>query len=223
MYAVLFDHINYNISGTCSYADILFLIDTSGSIDTSPGGEYDQMIQFITQIIFTLSETIDVQFASITFSTMATLEFGFGEFMTSDEVANAINATTHQGGYTNIADALKMARTKVFGKPGDRDDVGNVIILITNGVPTRNTEQTIAQADLVKHRGIRIMVVGIALDKNENVDIFYQISSHNYEVLRENDFQSLGYIIMNIEINMCGVESDVPFAGDGTFGKYCNT
>ncbi len=197
---------------------MVFLIDTSGSIDTSPGGEYDQMIQFITQIIFTLSETIDVQFASITFSTVATLEFGFGEFMTSDEVANAINATTHQGGYNNIADALKMARTKVFGKPGDRDDVGNVIILITNGAPTRNTEQIVPQVDLIKHRQIKLVVVVITTE-NAPMKIFNTITNGRF--ILQNDFQSLGNTVYYVKREICSPTSseDIP---SSPFGKHSN-
>ena len=40
-------------------------------------------------------------------------------------------------GWTNTADAFAMARTQIFGQAGDRDYADNMVITITDGVPTR--------------------------------------------------------------------------------------
>ena len=40
-------------------------------------------------------------------------------------------------GWTNTADAFAMARTQIFGQAGDRDSADNMVIIITDGVPTR--------------------------------------------------------------------------------------
>ena len=44
---------------------------------------------------------------------------------------------TARGGQTNTASALRTARTEVFvPSGGDRDDVSDLVILLTDGVPT---------------------------------------------------------------------------------------
>ena len=40
------------------------------------------------------------------------------------------------GGMTNLIGGLNLVRTRMFGSQGDRPNVDNMLIVITDGVPT---------------------------------------------------------------------------------------
>ena len=54
-------------------------------------------------------------------------------------------------------------RTEVFnGANGDRSDVPNVAILITDGIPTREVDLLPGEVATIKSLGIRIVGVGVS-------------------------------------------------------------
>jgi len=53
-------------------------------------------------------------------------------------------------------------RTEIFNRAnGDRPDVQDVGVLITDGEPTREVDRLPGEVAAIKRRGIRIVVVGI--------------------------------------------------------------
>lgn len=42
----------------------------------------------------------------------------------------------YPGGDTHTTGGLEMAKSKLFGQPGDRPNIRDVIILLTDGIPT---------------------------------------------------------------------------------------
>ena len=80
----------------------------------------------------------------------------------------AIDGTTFEGGRTNIAGGLRIMRTQVFGgSRGDRPEVRNVAIVITDGESTVDKSQTLVEAKMAKDAGIVIFVVGVTAKINE--------------------------------------------------------
>ena len=75
---------------------------------------------------------------------------------------NAISAESYIGGTTNTAHALELTWTQVFGQSGDRANIPNVALLITDGIPNERELDTIPQANNVKQHDIELVVVGIA-------------------------------------------------------------
>lgn len=76
---------------------------------------------------------------------------------------------------------------------GDRENVPNVGIMITDGHPTREVNETVPQAKLAQQAGIAIFTIGIGNDLNrtmladiandpEETFVFYYVS---FEVLIE--------------------------------------
>jgi Mg-chelatase subunit ChlD len=51
----------------------------------------------------------------------------------------------YPGGDTNTEGGLEMALNQILGQSGDREDVNNVVVVITDGVPTRPTDTTTAR------------------------------------------------------------------------------
>ncbi len=70
------------------------------------------------------------------------------------------------GGRTNIASALRLARTSVFVSPFDRQDAPNYVILLTDGSANVEADQTLPEAMRLKIQGTRIILgaVGQNLD-----------------------------------------------------------
>ena len=71
-------------------------------------------------------------------------------FQATRDILNAA-VFLERGGRTNTADALEKARTEVLTSGGgDRPQVSNTVVLVTDGGSNVNSDATIAQADLLK-------------------------------------------------------------------------
>ena len=68
-------------------------------------------------------------------------------------------------------------RTEIFNVAnGDRPDVDDVAILITDGIPTREVDKLAAEVQDIKNRGIRILGVGVTSAVRECATTLYLIS-----------------------------------------------
>jgi len=157
-------------------ADVVLLADNSGSIrDKNPCPDLDNCdnYKFLKQFLMSLVDGMDVstdktRVSTIRFSSSARLEFYLYEHLTSDDVKRGIWDMAFDGSYTNIADAIRIARTQVFtAERGDRPDIRNVAILVTDGESTVNEDSTLREADLAKAEGINFFVVGMTDEINE--------------------------------------------------------
>jgi len=68
----------------------------------------------------------------------------------------------YPGGQTDVTGGLQLMRTQVFNETnGDRSHVRNVAILLTDGIPTPELDQLLAEVQQTKNSSIRIVAVGI--------------------------------------------------------------
>ena len=92
----------------------------------------------------------------------ATLNFYLTNFTDVASLQNAIRNIAYLGGWTNTTGALRVACTEIFNTAnGDRSDVPNVIVLITDGVPNIDVHLLAGEVARCKARGIRILGVGV--------------------------------------------------------------
>ncbi len=76
--------------------------------------------------------------AAVSYGNEATLDFDLNDHMTESEVLNAVGRIKYGGGNTNTTGGLREMRLNVFSaKGGDRNNIRDMCILITDGVPTR--------------------------------------------------------------------------------------
>ena len=111
----------------------------------------------------------------------------------------------YPGGNTNTQAAIQTARTQLFVSGSDRSDAQNILIVITDGVPTIRPENTIPEADTTKRNNIDIFAVGITRFIDE--DTLKQMSSSPQERDRNYftspDFNQLDDILDNLIGQAC--------------------
>ena len=148
----------------CNVADVLVMLDASGSIGVRRQN-WEQMKNFTIAIInsFPVSED-GVRMSLIRFSTDTSVIFQLDDYYTRNEMVRQVEDLDIVGDETNIAGSLNIARTDIFEKRnGDRADARNIIILITDGRETvyENGDVIRAQEELKIEDLVEVFTVGI--------------------------------------------------------------
>jgi len=94
--------------------------------------------------------------------TTATLNFYLTNFTEKTALLEAVRKIRYGDGHTNTTGALRLMRTEIFNSAnGDRADVPNVAILITDGEPTLEVADLDEEVARIKNNGVRIVGVGV--------------------------------------------------------------
>jgi len=90
------------------------------------------------------------------------LNFNLKKYSTKGEVLAAVNRIKYRGENTNTTGGLKVARLKVFDPNYEqRPNVDRIIVLITDGVPTYDSDKLHDEVAAIKRMGIRIVGLGV--------------------------------------------------------------
>lgn len=194
-------------------ADIAFLVDSSGSIrDKNPSdGSYDNwqlLLDFIANIVDHLyigTEFSDTRVGLIRFSDTAELEFTLDRYTTKNELINRIKSLKYAGSFTNTQAALNLLHTRLFGTAGDRLNVPNIAIVITDGESNIRRENTIPEAETARAKGAYVFSIGIT--NSINRDELRQMSSFPHQEklnwFTSLDFKRLDDILSLVVASVC--------------------
>ena len=109
------------------------------------------------------------QVGVVVFSTTAELKIKLNEHHSHDSLIDAIHNLPYPNQDTNIGHGLHVAHTELFNEHnGDRKNVPNLAVLITDGESKIDKENTIWNAEAVRRDGIQIICVGISGAINED-------------------------------------------------------
>ena len=138
------------------------------------------MLQFLINIVQSLRIGPDaIRVGVVSYSGRSTVNFVLDEHTTKRDLVNAIRNIPYIGDSTNTAAAIEDMRTKVFTLPGDRANVQNIGMVITDGASNIDPHLTVPNAGKAKKDGIIMLAVGIT---NEvNVTELAGISSNGIE------------------------------------------
>jgi len=165
---------------------------------------YKRMLGFATDIVRAFSISPDLtQIGVLKFSDSARVSFYLNTHTTSADVTAAINGLIIGLGNTNIADALRMARTQLFSdQNGARPGVPKILILITDGTANIEELMTIPEANTTKAAGIQIFTVGIGSEiKEEQLRTIATFRSYFYLAT---SFATLSDVLQRLLNNSCG-------------------
>ncbi|XP_025100084.1 cartilage matrix protein-like [Pomacea canaliculata] len=140
--------------------DIVFILDSSASVFST---DFTRMLHFTRDLVFNLNiDGGDARVGIITYSHTTNVEFYLSQYQIETELLTAIDDITHSHGLmTNTGEALKTMREEMFtAVHGDRPEVPNVALLITDG-NSQQGEITKIQAKISKEAGIHIFAIGI--------------------------------------------------------------
>lgn len=113
----------------------------------------------------------NVRVGVIIYSTDDHVQFQMNTYNTKADVYNAIDDMPYRHGSTNTADALNTMRTQMFTQAnGDRPNVSNICIVVTDGVSNINSRRTIPEAEQARADGIHIYAIGIGLLDTKELD-----------------------------------------------------
>jgi len=110
----------------------------------------------------------------------ATLNFYLTNYTDVPSLVNAVRNIAYIGGNTNTTGGLRLMRTEIFNVAnGDRLDVPNVAVLITDGIPTREEAQLPDEVMRIKKSGTRIVTVGVTNQVSFDLILYTKMTSIN--------------------------------------------
>ena len=158
---------------------MVFVLDASTSV-TAPN--FELMKDFVKDFLFIADiDNGNVRVGIIIYSTEDYVQFQLNTYRSKVEIFDAIDNIPYRYGSTNTADALNTMRTEMFTRAnGDRPNVPNICIVVTDGVSNINSRRTIPEAEQARAEGIHIYAIGIGLTDTTELDgIASQPASEN--------------------------------------------
>ena len=147
----------------------MIVLDASGSVGSS---NFQKMKDFVKDFL----SDADIDGGSVRvgvnmFSTGVEVEFDLNSYTTKAQVFDAVDAIPYIKGWTNTASGIENMKSKMFTTAkGDRSDVDNVAIVITDGQSNVDSKRTIPNADAARNEGIYVYAVGIGLANTEELE-----------------------------------------------------
>ncbi|CAG5124867.1 unnamed protein product, partial [Candidula unifasciata] len=152
-----------------SRADLIIVIDSSTSVTEV---NFKKVLLFLQEFLKKADiDSGNVRVGIIQYSTNVYQVFQLNTFSTSQEILKAVAQIPYRFGSTNTAGALDVMRTVMFTSAnGDRPDVPNVAVVLTDGVSNVNSQQTVPYAQLAHEDGIHIYSIGVGLTDYRELD-----------------------------------------------------
>lgn len=141
----------------CCEGDVLFLLDSSGSVSSY---EHSRMLAFLSELLqpFSLGED-QVRVGLLQVGTQPRLEFGFNTHVSQSGLQGSLRSTRPLRGDTNTVEALKIAKERVLraGVPGGaREGLPRVLVWLTDGVNPGDVMGPMAE---LRQEGVAVLVV----------------------------------------------------------------
>lgn len=182
-------------SAVCSTstADIVIALDASTSVTEE---NFRTLLSFVQDFVRPAEiDNGNVRIGMLSFSTDVHIQFHMYQHPTKEGVLKAIGNVPYSWGSTNTADALKTVRTTMFlYQHGDRPDVRNILLLVTDGLSNINSRMTIPEANSLRDHGIIVFAVGIGLSNTRELDGIankpldkYRFNVANFSALQDLD------------------------------------
>ncbi|KAK5891665.1 hypothetical protein CesoFtcFv8_012122 [Champsocephalus esox] len=180
--------------------DLLFLIDSSGSIDPQ---DYEKMKNFMKSVITKSAVAQDnVHVGVMQFSTIQRLVFPLNQYYGKEQMLNAITAMQQIGGGTHTGQAITDVSQYFDGLRGGRPDMTQTLIVITDGKAQDDVKEP---AVALRNKGVEIYAIGVV---DANTDQLLEISGSTKRTYTERDFDALKDLETELALALCSVDTD---------------
>ena len=187
-------------------ADIVIVVDGSSSITFLDDTNWGKLLEFVRRLSQTFPLDKGTHVGLIQFATRPRVEFNLNTYFSSRDIADYVNQMRQIEGETNIALALNMMVNDVYGRAGDRPDIKDIAIVITDGTHNAEGWNVTNEAKIAKQRGIEIFTVGVESrpppDSYDLRELQIIASRPNY-VFTANNFDQLANVIDQITGPLC--------------------
>ncbi|XP_044214882.1 collagen alpha-6(VI) chain isoform X2 [Thunnus albacares] len=189
-------------SDTCKDipGDLLFLIDSSGSIDPN---DYQKMKEFMKSVISRsdIGEN-KVHVGVMQFSSVQKLVFRLNEYYSKDDMLRAIDGMTQIGGGTDTGKAIKVLSPYFDKAEGGRPDQRQRLVVITDG---ESQDPVKEPAKELRDKKVQIYAIGVV---DANTTQLLEISGLKERVYSERDFDALKDLESQVALELCDPERD---------------
>ena len=205
---------------TCDVqVDLCFIIDSSGSIkdNNPPGGQPDNwelQLEFLSRLVdlFTIGPDA-TKVGAVVFSEDVRLVFSLDTYTDAQSIKDAILGLAYLGQTTNTPEGLRITREQCFNQGnGDRPNVQNLAIFISDGVPYPPERKDPAVREAEALRGVAT-VIAIGVTNVIDRDLLQTISSTPQEENRNwfvaVDFSELDIIRRSVGEGTCEVVAGI--------------
>lgn len=196
----------------CSQADIVFVMDSSGSVGND---NWQLVLQFVKNVVDNLDiGSYATRVAAITYGNRATPNFYLDTYDNKADIKNALDGIRWKDQETNTSGAIWYMMANMFTRErGDRARAPNVGIVITDGASNRDADLTIPYAIEARQAGIAMFAIGIGDQTNK--DELDAIATNSSMVFQVGDFDMLETINSQLVSAAC----DIP-VGEHSF-SFC--
>ena len=202
------------ISACDAKLDICVLIDSSGSIrdNNPPDGSYDNwslLLNFVDKVLEGFKIGPDAtRVGVVVFSEQVNLVFPMSAYSDIQNIKAAIQRIPYLGQTTNTPEGLKVVREQCFNAAnGDRPNVENLAIIVTDGVPFPGSRRdpAIQQAQLLKQDGDFMITVGITdiIDEAFLKALSSPPQKLNEQYYKATDFTVLSQVVNKLVLGVC--------------------
>ncbi|KAM8967064.1 collagen alpha-6(VI) chain [Pelodytes ibericus] len=176
-------------------ADVIFLVDSSGSIGPP---NYDKMKTFMKNLVNKTEIGRDkVQFAVVQFSDTTNVEFQLDQYTTMGPIMDSIDKMIYMGQHTYTGKALEFVSEYFSQAKGARPKVRKFLILITDG---QATDAVKIPAESLRNSSVIIFSVGIF---NASKDQLLEISGKTENLFYLESFETLKKIEDELVFGIC--------------------
>ena len=220
---ILYVHILITEPTCAVQVDLCFIIDSSGSIRDNNQGNVDNwslQLEFLSRLVDLFDIGPDAtKVGAVVFSDQVRLAFSLDTYTDAQSIKDAILGLGYLGGTTNTPEGLRVTRDQCFNQGnGDRPNVQNLAIFISDGVPHPPERRDPAIREAESLEGVA-SVVAIGVSNVIDRDLLRTISSspqiENQNWFSVVDFSELDIIRRSVGEGTCEVIEGI------TGLKYC--
>lgn len=180
--------------------DLLFLIDSSGSIYPD---DYQKMKDFMKSVI---SKSVvgqnEVHVGVMQFSTVQQLEFPLNRYYSKEEMSKAINDMQQIGGGTHTGEAITDVSQYFDTSKGGRPDLRQRLVVVTDG---EAQDAVKGPAEALRAKGVVVYAIGVV---DANTTQLLEISGSPDRVYTERNFDALKDLEGQVAMELCDPERD---------------